>query len=117
MSPAGPADEKPATDVCEHLKSLRAHTPLSPSKSNLSRHAHASTHLEDELPPEIARLDHIVHSHVHVPVPVPVLSRVLLPDHVFLHTLIIFFSIAYLVYVAFVLLGIWAATRWARHMS
>ena len=56
-------------------------------------------------------LDRIVHSHV------PVLSRVLLPDHFFLHTLIVFFSIVYLVYIAFVLLGIWAATRWARHVS
>jgi hypothetical protein len=32
------------------------YAPLSPTKSSLSRHAHASTHRKDELAPEMARL-------------------------------------------------------------
>ena len=53
MAPPAPPtrDRQPAS-----ASTLRTHAPLSPSKSSLSRHARASTHLEDELTPEMARL-------------------------------------------------------------
>jgi len=57
-------------------------------------------------------LGHIVSIHV------PLLSQVLLPDHVVARGLIVYVSIVFSVYIALVLIGMWAAVAiGSRHNS